>query len=437
MKKSYFIHAIWLVVAIGAYAIGHFSTIKQTVSADGTQSESTRLLLSASENNAGSNTSRRTTSSEVPVSQIADLFNIKSGPLKDHEIEAAAKEAFSDPNPLKRQLAFARLLESLTPENAEAIRDQMREGRAGGDQWRLFQYAWGAIDPTGAMAAAEAIEDEGRRNGAVGMALSGWASADPASAIDWLSKMEPGDNKTRMESELINGLADNNINTATNYVLELMNAGNTRASQYMETVASEQLRKGGHLSAALWAEQLPDGAVKGAAMDRVASVYVSRDPQAAAAWAQQFATADYASRVIEEVGDEWAERDPVASVNWLESLADGKGKSEGMYSALGEWVRRDPEAASQYLVDMPASEMKDSAVSGFVRRLAWDDPQSAVAWADTISQENVRVETLKRAGQAWVTRDRNAAVEWLKTSGLPEATQKEIMNPPRDRRRRG
>ena len=366
------------------------------------------------------------------------MFSFGTEMLKDSEIEDFVKIALSDANPLKRDLAFARLLESMTPENAELIRDQLRNGKAGGDQWRLFQYAWGAVDPAGAMASAEAIEDEGRKSFAIGTALSGWASADPTAAMNWFSKMEEGDMKNRMQCELVNGLADANINTATSYVLDLMNAGNPQAANYMVTVAGEKLRGEGPVAAAQWSEQLPNGDVKAAAMDRVANAYVAQDPQAAAAWAQQFAKEDYAVRLIEEVGDEWAERDPAASVNWLETLADGKGKSEGMSSALGEWVRRDPEAASKYLVDMPASETKDSAVKGFVSRLAWDDPTAALTWADTIGQENVRIESITQAGQAWMYRDREAATQWLQSSGLPPATQEKILNPPRrDRRGRG
>jgi hypothetical protein len=434
--KKLIIHGTWLVVALGAFAAGKILSNQGTPS--NATSESTRLILSQANGDRISTSSGKSAKGSDETSPVANMFSFGKGMLKDSEIEGFVKIALSDPNPLKRDLAFARLLESMTPENAELIRDQLRSGKAGGDQWRLFQYAWGAIDPAGAMASAEALDDERRKSFAIGTALSGWASSDPTAAINWLSKMEEGDMKNRMQGELVNGLADANINTATQYVLELMNAGNPQAGNYMESVASEKLRGEGPVAAAQWSEQLPNGEVKGAAMDRVANAFVAQDPQGAATWAQQFATEDYAVRLIEEVGDEWAERDPAASVGWLETLADGKGKSEGMSSALGEWVRRDPEAASKYLLDMPASSTKDSAVSGFVSRLAWDDPTAALTWADTIGQENVRIESITQAGQAWMYRDREAATQWLQSSGLPEATQAKILNPPRrDRRGRG
>jgi hypothetical protein len=109
-----------------------------------------------------------------------------------------------------------------------------------------------------------------------------------------------------------------------------------------------------------------------------------------------------------------------------------------MYSALGEWARHDPTAASQYLVDMPPSALKDTAVNGFVRRLAWEDPESALAWAGTIGQDAPRTEAMTRAAQAWFLSNREAAIQWLPTSGLSaEAQQKVLETKPGDRRRRG
>ena len=358
-------------------------------------------------------------------------------PFEDHQIAGIASEAFSDPNPLKRQLAFTRLLEGLTPENAQLIREQMRGGKAEGDQWRLFQYAWGAADGEGALAAAETIEKEDHRNGAIGSALTGWASADPASAIAWVGSKEDGDEKDRLQENLVGGLADHDIGIATSYVMKLANAGDQRAAEYMETVASEQLRKDGHLAAATWAGSLPDGDVKGAALDRVANTYVARDAAGAAAWAEQFVDKDFGARVIEEVGDEWAERDPSAAVAWLGSLSESKGKSEGMSSALGEWARRDPTAASEYLVAMPASELKDTAVHGFVRRVAWEDPESAIVWANSISQDSLRNEAMTRAAQAYFVKDREAALQWLPNSGLSEEAQLKVLETRDDRRRGG
>ena len=101
-----------------------------------------------------------------------------------------------------------------------------------------------------------------------------------------------------------------------------------------------------------------------------------------------------------------------------------------------EWTGSDPAAASQYLTEMPQSPAKDSAISGFSRRLAWEDPQSAITWAQTISSEGQRTQTLIAAGRAWNQREPTNAALWLSASELPAEVQQAILNPPKHERDR-
>jgi hypothetical protein len=434
MIRQHAIHATWFLAALGAYGLGALNRGPSSASASREGANVVALapppapILNRGGAEDGGRGDRAAGEGGGPVAGVRV-------PLGPRDIEAVAREAFNDPNPVKRQLAFARLLEGLTPENAEMIREQMRGGRANGDQWRLFQYAWGAADGQGALAAAAKIENADRRLGALGEALSGWASADPGQAIAWLDTIENKDEKNRLQNNLVGGLADHDIGLATRYVMDLAAAGDPRAAAHMGTVTGEQLRKEGPEGAARWAENLPASDLKITALERVANSYVASNPEAAASWAAQFASVVEGVRVIDEVGEEWAERDPTAAVKWLQTLPDGRGKNAGMESALGEWARRDPTAASQFLIDMPQSPMKDDAVNGFVRRVAWEDPESALAWARSIAQESTRQEAMTRAGQAWFVRDREAALQWLPTSGLPPEAQKRILETRADRRR--
>lgn len=424
MKSLYGLQAFWLVVAVGAYVVG---TLKRDRPGAGSSSTAVTVITPQEAVEASERRPALAVSDPEGARNGASPGSATPAPLREDEIESVAKDAFTDPNPVKRQLAFARLLQGLTPENAALIRDQMRGNRANGDQWRLFQYAWGAADGQGALAAAAKIENKENRAGALSQALSGWASADPSTAIAWLGQIENPDEKNQLQASLVGGLADHDIGIASRYVMDLAAAGDPRAASHMETVASEQLRKEGPEGAARWAESLPAGDLKGAALGRVATSYVANNPEAAAAWASQFAAVDYGVRAVAEVGEEWAEQNPTAAVTWLQGLGDGKAKSDGMYSALGEWARRDPTAASQYLVDMPQSPLKDTAVHGFVRRVAWEDPESAIAWARSIAQESTRRDAMTRAAQAWFIRDREAALQWLPSSGLPPEAQKRVL----------
>jgi hypothetical protein len=88
---------------------------------------------------------------------------------------------------------------------------------------------------------------------------------------------------------------------------------------------------------------------------------------------------------------------------------------------------------------MAASDAKDAAVSGFSRRLAWENPQAAMSWAESIGSDDQRTESIISVGRAWSKRDAQGAAEWMVSSGVSEDVQQAILNPPEndnDERRR-
>lgn len=354
--------------------------------------------------------------------------------LSQKRIQELALEAVRDPNPLKRSLAFSRMLESITPETAPLMMQSLMDERADRDELRLFRYAWASIDPEGAIQQAMTYDDKRRQHDALEESITGWASTSPEEAMAWVDAIEDPKERERFRDDLVSGMADHDIAGATDYVVELAAAGDQRADDYLEDVAREQLRNGNLQHSVQWAEDLPEGELRGQAMDAVANRYVNQDPEAAAAWAARYAEEDYAARVVEEVGDEWAERDPVASVDWLASLPEGRGQREGIHSALGEWARDDPTAASSYLANLDSSPFRDAAASGFSRAIARENPTAAIAWAEAIGETEARINTLTRVAQDWYRRDAEAAAVWLESSGLPQEAVTSVLDS-RNRRR--
>ena len=105
----------------------------------------------------------------------------------------------------------------------------------------------------------------------------------------------------------------------------------------------------------------------------------------------------------------------------------GGGQVAGLTSVFGDWEDRDPLAASEYLLSMPQSAKRDSAISGFSRGYAWQDPEAAITWAQDIGDPQLRQETLTRAGQAYMRRQPDSALVWLEGSGLPADAMKQIL----------
>ncbi|GAA5484167.1 hypothetical protein [Haloferula sargassicola] len=424
--KPIFIHLGWAVAAGAAFFIGSKAG-----------SPSAEEIAAAQAAAGGKATTRGSASFEAgaraaksgergdDASREGTLGRLFGGYTLDAAgISAVADQALRSPNPITRRLAFAHLLENMTADNAMEVREALVTLGAGGDEWRDFNYAFGALAGKDAFDFATTSPETD-----LGAAFSGWASAHPNDAIAMLDNLPPelANQRGQLERDLISGLADHDLQLATDTALRLAGDDPRQAGRLMWEVANEAIRSGGPETASRWVDSLPDGPQKGAAMRRVTDSYVREDPTAAAAWVEQFAGQDFAVSAIAEVGDEWAERAPAEAVDWIESLPAGNAKNAGYAEAFGNWEDRNPEAATQHLAGMSPGPERDAAIAGFSRGYAWNDPQTAIAWAADISDPGMRERSLVRAGQAYLRRDPQEAINWLQDSGLSANAQLEVM----------
>ena len=422
------LHAAWLVAAVVTFGLGTLRKSGPTASDQLAASDATKLQDSSRrnlENDASSSLDRTRAQRPSPTSTdsiIVGLFGGKSSA----GIKTLAEMALRNPNQITRRLAFSRLLESMTPDNAEQIRTQLAELGAEPDQWRDFNFSWGAI------AGKSAFDSPGNtRKGALGDTLAGWAAAKPEEALAMFENLPAALEGKREEltSGIVAGLADSNRALATDLVLRLSQQGNKQAPQLIDVVAVETMRAEGPETASRWSDSLPDGPLKAAAMSRIAGDFARSNPEAAAAWAQRHASEEFAATAIDRISGQWVAQNPQAAVSWLESLPPGKGQSTGMQTAFNDWEDSDPASAGQYLLSMPQSPLRDTSIAGFSDGYAWQDPQMAIQWASSITDDKLRQRSLTHAGKIYFSQNPAAARTWLETSGLAAEVQQQITSP--------
>lgn len=428
-SKAILIHGGWAAAVVAAFTIGSSRTEDPSSNPKSQPEEAARKSAATRSGDFENGSPNRLRLSERENGAVDSKLSGLFGSTRGLGIDALFDKAFRDPNPITRRLAYAQLLESMTPENALALREKLVGMQVNGSEWHDFNYAWGALAGQEAFEFAAASEEED-----LSAVMSGWAAANPTEAIAMLDNLPENmaDNKAQIVESVIAGLADHDLTMATNLAVQLAAEGLGNPDRMIRTLAVEALRTGSPAEAAAWATSLTDGALKGAAMNRVAGVYARQNPEEAATWVGQFAEEDFAQRAVAEVGEQWGERDPVSALGWLEGLPSTNGQSDGFRSVLGDWEDTNPVAASEYLSQMPPSPQRDAAVSGFARGYAWQDPEAAIAWAQDISDPALRQESLTQAGQAYYRRDPEAARAWLESSGLPAEAQQEVLT----RRRR-
>jgi hypothetical protein len=424
--KGMLLHSTWFVAALAAYGLGSLRNNSSDLAENSNPSAGNRSRpgSSATAGNGSAIPHKRSRllrpSSDRTSSPLADLFGSKSS---SSGLEALAFQALRDPNQVTRRLAYSKLLEAMTAENAAQIRAQLVDLGAEPDQWRDFSYSWGALAGRDAFDAASKTKEIDLND-----TMTGWAAANPKEAMAALDNLPPElkNQRDELTRSVVAGLADINRSLAADMVLRLSEQGNKQAPGLMEIVAKETLRADGAVAASKWSDTLPEGPLKGAAMNQIADEFSRRDLAAAALWAQSHAAKDYAARAIERIGGQWATQNPKEAVGWLESLPTGAGQSAGMVSAFNDWEDQDPVAASNYLLSMSSSPLRDSSISGFADGYAWQNPELAIQWANSINDTQIRDRTVTRAGQIYMHKNPTDAKIWLESSGLAPEMQQQI-----------
>lgn len=370
----------------------------------------------------------KSNSSSRKSGDASDFMNRK-GSLNKKQLQDLVQLAVKSANPIERRKAFDRLLEEMrsdtfTYEQAMTIRHAMHHGGADGEQWRTFDYAWGANDPVSAVAEIDKIPEQYRRGFTSNM-LPGLASVEPQTAIGIVESME-GELRQHMTGRLLEGLADYDVGFATDYVFDMAESGDPNASQYMRRLAKEVMETAGFEGGVEWAESLQEGALQAGALRSVANEYANNDPQAAAQWAEQFVDKEQNSRLFGEIVREW--RNQEAASAWVESLEPGQGQRDALSAVYGHRGATRPEEALKEIQAMPQSSDKDFALNGFISGLAYQDGEAAVAWASEITMPGMREAAMVRAAKQYYRQDRQATAEWFVASGLPVESWRQIVS---------
>lgn len=354
----------------------------------------------------------------------------------------ALSKASNDPDPISRSAVFANLLANLNADNVESVLEvyeNMPMGFENMHEYRLLLYAWGKFD------APSAIEYINNRN--LGMrgrfvatgALEGWASHDPQSAIKWIKEQDDPRAASIYNFGVVRGWASHDISGAAEYVTTLEDGWEKGR---MVGMLTSQFLKEGFPSARQWAENFGDeDSLKASAFRNLSRQQARDNPTEVASWLKDHAGKEYSEGSFEELGENWGRRDPTAAIEYFEALPEGEGRRQGMLEVVEEWARKDTEAVGNWLNERSQSETPlpelDEVIGEYAREASRENAAGAMQWATAIQDEELKDRTITRVGQNWMRQDEEAVKAWLPSSGLTEAVQKAIVEPPSDDRRWG
>jgi hypothetical protein len=299
------------------------------------------------------------------------------------------KDVLAETDPIRHRTLFMQWLTSLTPDEAATSAQQLwalpGDVNEITERKKLFCYAWGQVDGAAAIEFARNQPGVGKV-AALGAALAGWASKDPAAAKAWItSRMEPGE-QLMYSWALVEGWARKDAAAATAYVLEMKEMPN--AGRFIQTIALEQVRRDA-VQAGAWALALPAGSLRISA--------------------------------VEEVATHWSRTAPQAATEWASTLPGNELAIPALKQTTTEWARQDPAAAGTWLHQLPPSTLRDQAVAGYCQVLAVQNLDSITQWTSTITDTSLREQSLLTIAQEWMGRNPQATRAWLPQSGLSAA----------------
>ena len=357
---------------------------------------------------------------------------VSAGPAKARRlIEFASREMGSGGgamfSPSKMFRACGPLME-LTVDEVKAALAEVKSTVTDAQQRALLESVllgrWAETDPIAALAHAETlVSGEGMMAGQALMSVIGaWAQKDPEAALAWYQKRRDSDAPAGGF-----GMDDGALMMIFN---GLMSHNPERALDSLDMIQDERSRGvaiGGIAMAAtdtglrtrlLDRAETLDPETRDSLRQGILGQWAAIDPDGAIAWAGGLPP-DEITALIDGAGHSFLFSNPEKGAEFLLTHATDETLSRRYSQIIDSWVLRDPIAAGEWLNRQPKDPAQDQARSSFAINVVRSDPEVAMEWAKSVSNEQQRTSSVMSVYRHWQKRNPEAAEAALNASGLP------------------
>lgn len=269
---------------------------------------------------------------------------------------------------------------------ADAINREQRNGFL-----NSLLARWSDVDPIGAAKFFDTTQmDGGRFYPAASIIAQNWAALDPAAALEWA--------RSHSETPGFQGAIGGAING-------WWSKDHAAAEEYVAAHAND---------------------ASGRQMAATLTGYIfSKDPERAKEWVAQLADLETRRQAQHVLVIQMAVNDPESASDYASTLpADVR---EGILSsAINYWAANNLAAAGEWIKRL-GGPARDEALGAYSYSLMRKDPNTAAAWAVTISDSKIRDKSLNGIATFWLHKDPAAASAWIQSSGLPAADKKRLL----------
>jgi hypothetical protein len=269
---------------------------------------------------------------------------------------------------------------------ADAIKREQRNGFL-----NSLLTKWSDLDPIGAAKFFDTMQGDTMRFYPVASVIAqNWAAIDPAAALEWA--------RAHSEVQGFQGAINGAING-------WWSKDHAAAEQYVTTHANDS---------------------SGRQMATTLTSYIfSKDPERAKEWVGQLSDSETRRQAQHVLVIQMAVNDPKSASEYAATLpADVR---EGtLTGAINYWAANDLTAAGEWINGL-SGPARDEALGAYTYSLLRKDPNTAAAWAVTISDPKIRDKSLNGIATFWLNKDPVAASAWIQKSNLPVADKRRLL----------
>jgi len=164
--------------------------------------------------------------------------------------------------------------------------------------------------------------------------------------------------------------------------------------------------------------KVPDGEMCGYLLNRVAIQWTRQNPAGTAAWLLRLPAQVEHTQALISAGRTWAETDPRDAADYAASFPTGPLRRQVIAAAVSVWISRDLPDAAAWINQFPQGPDFDAVVAQVARDPALIDANTAAAlnWAESISDDAGRSQSIGFILARWAERDPAAVLQYTKNT---------------------
>jgi hypothetical protein len=267
--------------------------------------------------------------------------------------------------------------------------------------------------PQTALAWAQALTDPELRDRVLFAVLRAWGEQDPRAAVNWALNQDESRRVANLEVVLQGAAAQPEV--AVEIGRDFLAHDASDENGFSLVLLSALLRTGNFQAALTFAnESAPNS--RALWLSAVFRHWGENSPEDAAKALNTLEQKESHDAAFQALVTGWAVRNPSGLADYAIKLPPGEERTRALGKALDNWSMQDPASAGEWLNDLPASPELDQAIAGLIARTdrVNRSPEVAMSWVESISDLNLRRDTLIHVMQEWAQAEPAAAWKYFK-----------------------